>query len=927
MKLKSLLLMSAAIGSMAFATSNVWADGAYGTPAKAEANEDGVYHLTDLTAEQFAENPAAGLWRFEKYAYKTGRYSLFTQYSDSNAANYVDIYQPCRVGGERVVEIDGLESWVNNSTFATVLRYGWSDYAVYNDGGTTNNSKERFCYVVKDEKQGYEVYANDEYASVISFTVPADGFYQVDARMIRQDVPDDRGVLALVARYRYATEEDRDYAHAKFGMCRLPFGQIGGEIDGYDGNAHISNGASQRYVAQQEEALTLAFEAKEGDMISFEVNTDSVGWNSTWARDFYGRAFYRALDITLVTEATARDNENFVDTYGESEDVETLRRLVDEYEDFMSNVEYGDAFGQYSQELADEVAELTGQIYEAIEHNQIHAFNASSYLEALQDLWRRFLESKVGVDLKAEGNYALYYTDVVTGELIYSTDVMAQNDDTPWGFYYYEVANGSYHKFANHDTNSKYGSAEVDAWYKGTGDWLYIADNGALHPMTNYAPAIMFTAPKDGVYKVNFGCYRPDPNPSVENPLWIRARFMDAETETQDKESYMFAKEYGSVANDGQGGVAPIEMEYFVNMKAGDKITWEVDCYTADRNSSAGTKVTTLTVCAGVNEDNPYTLENIADMGIDLFDAYSVGDPTELNRAIAAAEVIYNTYKDNIGTGGGQYSEELGEVLANEIAKAKEIAENGGSQYVMDQAVLALEAASAAFEKSRAPYEIFIEGVYAINIAGTDNYLTQKNKNASGSNYYAAFTNYAGIEADMTKNGTTLEEYNWTFTFKRIIKKVPTGEYDESTGEDITEDVEQTSVYGNGGHLTNLGYVEASYNEGDAPALRFFKYNEDDETFAIMNESGAYWNNAFTWKSPYDQINTTAEPNYIFVLSDMTLEDATGIRQTEVQESVVVSTEYFSLSGVKLSAPQQGVNIRVQKLANGKTMTTKVLIR
>ena len=58
--------------------------------------------------------------------------------------------------------------------------------------------------------------------------------------------------------------------------------------------------------------------------------------------------------------------------------------------------------------------------------------------------------------------------------------------------------------------------------------------------MTNFAPAIMFTAPKDGVYKVNFGCYRPNPNASVENPLWIRARFMSNGTETQDKESFMY---------------------------------------------------------------------------------------------------------------------------------------------------------------------------------------------------------------------------------------------------------------------------------------------------------------------------------------------------------------------------------------------------
>lgn len=73
----------------------------------------------------------------------------------------------------------------------------------------------------------------------------------------------------------------------------------------------------------------------------------------------------------------------------------------------------------------------------------------------------------------------------------------------------------------------------------------------------------------------------------------------------------IFAKEYGSVANDGQDGKAPISMEYYVNMKQGDKITWEIDCYTTNRNSSAGTQITHLSVCTGIDADNMYSLESI----------------------------------------------------------------------------------------------------------------------------------------------------------------------------------------------------------------------------------------------------------------------------------------------------------------------------
>lgn len=885
-----------------------------------------VYNINEVTAEQFAKNPTDNkLWRFEQFDYAKGEYSLFTQYSDSNAANYVDIYQPCRVGGERIVEVDGIETISNNNTFAANPRFGWSNYAVYNDGGTTNDSKKRFSYVVRDEKLGYELYGNDEYTSVISFVVPEDGFYQMDATVVRQDVPDNRGRLSVVPRYRYSTASDINYANPRYSMPRMLFGQIGGEIDGFvAGSAHINSGAEQRYTAQQPEDISMAFEGKAGDIISFEVNTDSTNTISSWARDYYARMFFKNLTLSLVTETYAKQNGNFADTYGESDVVATLLDLVNKYEEFLSDAEFGDDFGQYNMDLGNQVYDMTGYIYDAIAKGQVHAFNADSYLDDLQALWRKFIESKVDINIHSEGNYPLFYTDLVTNEIVYDAEVMAQNADTPWGYYYYDVAQGSYTKFGNHNTGSKYGTG-CDAWYKGAGDWLYISDNGQMHPMTNLAPAIMFTAPKDGVYKVDFGCYRPNPNASVENPLYIRARFMDSATTTQDKESFMYAKEFGSVANDGQGGKAPITMQYFVNMKAGDKITWELDCYTSNRNSSAATQITTLTVCSELDEGQPYTLEYAAASGLDVFDAYSIGDPAALNEAIASAQAILDAHKDNVGTEGGQYSPVLCDELSNLIEKATAMAANGDTQYNMDMLSIGLNNTASAFVASRLPYEFFIEGNYSINVAGTEKYLTQKNKNANGSNYYATYTDIAGVVADATKNNVDISEYNWTFTFRKFTKQVPTGEYDEATGDDITIPVEQTSIFNANGYVSQLGYVQAG-EDNAAPAFRFFKEEADAETFAIMNEDGKYWNTSFSWASPYDKVALSDTPVYAFILSDMTLEQATGVIGIE-GSAVVVSTEYFTTSGTKVANPVKGINIRVQHLDNGNKIVSKVLVK
>ena len=157
--------------------------------------------------------------------------------------------------------------------------------------------------------------------------------------------------------------------------------------------------------------------------------------------------------------------------------------------------------------------------------------------------------------------------------------------------------------------------------------------------------------------------------------------------------------------------------------------------------------------------------------------------------------------------------------------------------YNMDQKMLALNALAKSLLESRLPYEIFIEGTYSVQLVDTEKYLTQKNKNSNGTNYYAAFADIAAVQADATKNGVELSDYNWTFNFKKITKKVPTGEYDEATGDDITVDVEQTSIYNANGYVSELGYVIESTDETQAPAFRFFKQNQEDETFAIMNQN------------------------------------------------------------------------------------------
>jgi len=44
-------------------------------------------------------------------------------------------------------------------------------------------------------------------------------------------------------------------------------------------------------------------------------------------------------------------------------------------------------------------------------------------------------------------------------------------------------------------------------------------------------------------------------------------------------------------------------------------------------------------------------------------------------------------------------------------------------------------------------------------------------------------------------------------------------------------------------------------------------------------------------------------------------------------ENDVVYTEYFSANGMRLNAPQRGVNIRVSSMADGQKVTDKVVLK
>jgi hypothetical protein len=125
------------------------------------------------------------------------------------------------------------------------------------------------------------------------------------------------------------------------------------------------------------------------------------------------------------------------------------------------------------------------------------------------------------------------------------------------------------------------------------------------------------------------------------------------------------------------------------------------------------------------------------------------------------------------------------------------------------------------------------------------------------------------------------------------------------------------------GYMTLDGYVLPGVDTTDVHTFTFYKYNLEDEACCIKRSDNLYWAGAYTWKSPYDKMNTTAAPAYIFRFEST---EGAGIVNPE-SSSVVLTTEYFTLSGTRTLSPEKGIVIRRRTLADGTTMVDKYYVR
>ena len=288
---------------------------------------------------------------------------------------------------------------------------------------------------------------------------------------------------------------------------------------------------------------------------------------------------------------------------------EVLNTEIAKYEELMAGESVGDEIGQVSKAKMDKLSAIIRDAKDVVEQGKLNVNLTHTYIYYMERAWKAVEDSRIVADpinFEAEGNYHLFKTadgaDKATADAAFS-----QNTDTPWGFYRYTVEDGTYAKFTTFDDqNSKAKSTNGNSWYSNS-EYVFLSENGNCHSLPAASPAVMFTAPADGIYFATVTIHRD--KSGVTTPLYLRSRYIEGDEKQCSKNDFMFAKGYGTPDIDGEDGKVSQTLDFFIRMRQGASFTIEIENYTAGTDASGRSYITDLAVASCRDADKPFTLK------------------------------------------------------------------------------------------------------------------------------------------------------------------------------------------------------------------------------------------------------------------------------------------------------------------------------
>ena len=283
--------------------------------------------------------------------------------------------------------------------------------------------------------------------------------------------------------------------------------------------------------------------------------------------------------------------------------------------------------GQVSASALKKLNDIINEAQGVIDAQKLNVNLTHTYIYYMERAWKAVDESRVAgpgtkpIDFDAEGNYHLFKTADGASTATAAANFSA-NDDSPWGFYRYTPSDGAYTKFTTFDTNnSKAKAANGNAWYTNS-EYCFVTEKGNIHPLasngSNAFPAIVFTAPADGIYYATMTVYRD--KSAQTNPVNIRSRYLK-DGLSCDQGTYLFTKAYGTPDIDEADGKVPQTLDFYIQLKQGHRFSFEID---AESDSGARTWISDLAVASCHSAGDPLALEE-ATAAPRFYDALTVG--------------------------------------------------------------------------------------------------------------------------------------------------------------------------------------------------------------------------------------------------------------------------------------------------------------
>ena len=365
-----------------------------------------------------------------------------------------------------------------------------------------------------------------------------------------------------------------------------------------------------------------------------------------------------------------------------------------------------------------------------------------------------------------------------------------------------------------------------------------------MHPLSAINPSIMFTAPSDGYYYFGVTYIRDGYSKNVTNPLCFYLRYVinNNGTLNSSNDSWLYTHEYGNKTI-GDTDRGPFNLNCFVNLKAGDKISVEIGVKDNASNGNGGNTISRFVVASKVNETTAFSKEYMNAKGYEILDPHKI-DLTVLKATVNNA----NSFKEEIGSNHGDYGntyyqEGRYQTFITALNNAQDFInkENhiGYTQAQADNMKTNIETAMQALKDTRNGYQYTLTPgtKIALKVAGTDQYLVREDK-ANGF-YYAGYKTLS----DMLNKNVGIENFQWLFDVTK----------NEKGGYNLAID----------GHYVTVDAYVSERADADESRLSFWTKEENGSTVGVRRESDMkYWTSTIYWNKPYNKVGTQDIPVY-----------------------------------------------------------------